>query len=139
VCTKDIANWTNFEVNPEPKRRVRFRALASERRDEGIDWNTMASLKLVSDLAAEFEASLTATIRKYCEVAAHSCAGVWYKARVSAGFPLWQFPALDQSRRRGGCRLLDCNTPIEEMTEVRASEWIPAFSENKESTLLQDV
>jgi hypothetical protein len=33
--------------------------------------------------------------------------------------------------------LLDVNTPLDEMVEVRASEWIPAFSEDKESTLLQ--
>jgi hypothetical protein len=101
----------------------------------GTQW---PSLKLVSDLAEEFEASLTATIRKYCEVATQSCAGVWVQdSRVrwfsgSASFPHWI-----KVGEEVDAGLLDCNTPIEEMTEVRASEWIPAFSEDKDSTLLQ--
>jgi hypothetical protein len=54
----------------------------------------------------------------------------WFSG--SASFPHWI--------NVGGevdAGLLDGNTPIEEMTEVRASEWIPAFFVDKESTLLQ--
>jgi hypothetical protein len=137
--TKDIANWTNFEVNPEHEADEFASELllpsAEMKASIGTRW---PSLKLVSDLAAEFEASLTATIRKYCEVAAHSCAGVWVQgSRVCWFSPSGSFPHWIKVGEEVDAGLLDCNTPIEEMTEVRASEWIPAFSENKESTLLQ--
>jgi hypothetical protein len=136
---KDIANWTNLEVNPEQEADEFASELllpsAEMKVSIGIRW---PSLKLVSDLAAEFEASLTATIRKYCEVATHSCAGVWVAdSRVRWFSPTGSFPHWIKVGEELDAGLLDCNTPIEEMTEVRASEWIPAFSEDKESTLLQ--
>jgi hypothetical protein len=128
--TQDIANWTNFEANPEHEADE----FASElllpstemKASIGTQW---PSLKLVSDLAAEFED---------CEVATQSCAGVWVQdSRVrwfsgSSSFPYWI-----KVGEEVDAGLLDCNTPIEEMAEVRAAEWIPAFSEDKESTLLQ--
>ena len=74
---KDIANWTNFEVNPEHEADEFASELllpsAEMKSHIGTQW---PSLKLVSDLAAEFEASQPATIRKYCEIATQSCAGV---------------------------------------------------------------
>lgn len=137
--TQDIANWANIEANPEHEADEFASELllpgAEMKASIGTQW---PSLKLVSDLAAEFEASLTATIRKYCEVTTHSCAGVWVQNSVvrwfsgSASFPHWI--KVGEELDPG---LLDCHKPIEEMAEVRASEWIPAFSEDKESTLLQ--
>ena len=135
----DIANWTNFDANPEHEAdEFASELLLPSAEMKVLIGTKWPSLKLVSDLAAEFETTLTATIRKYCEVATQSCAGVWVQdSRVrwfscSGGFPHWI-----KVGEEVDAGLLDCNTPIEEMTEVRASEWIPAFSEDKESTLLQ--
>jgi len=136
---KDIENWTHVKVNPEHEADEFASELllpsAEINSHIGTQW---PSLKLVSDLAAEFEVSLTATIRKYCEVATQSCAGVWVQDShvrwfaVSASFPHWikVGDELDAG-------LLDCNTGLEEMIEVRASEWISAFTEDKDATLLQ--
>jgi hypothetical protein len=136
---KDIGNWTNFEVNPEHEADEFASELllpsAEMKSHIGTQW---PSLKLVSDLAADFEASLTATIRKYCEVATQSCAGVWVQdSRVrwfsnSASFPHWI--KVGEELDAG---LLDCKTPLDEMVEVRAGDWISVFSEEKEATLLQ--
>jgi len=136
---KDIANWTNFEVNPEHEADEFASELllpsAEMKALIGTEW---PSLKLVGDLAAEFEASLTATIRKYCEVATQSCAGVWVQdSRVVWFSPSTSFPHWIKVGEEVEAGLLDLNTPSEEMTEVRASEWIPAFTEDKESALFQ--
>lgn len=40
--TLDIANWTNFEANPEHEADEFASESTPERRDEGFDWNTMA-------------------------------------------------------------------------------------------------
>lgn len=137
--TEEIENWTNVAINPEHEADEFASELllpSAEMKDLiGTQW---PSLKLVSDLAGEFQTSLTATIRKFCEVATQSCAGVWVQdSRVvwfspSASFPHWVKVGEDLD-----AGLLDTNTPLEEMVEVRASEWIPAFSEGKEATLLQ--
>jgi len=74
---KEIANGTNAGANPEREADE----LASElllpttemKPFIGTQWS---SLQLVSDVATEFDASLTATIRKYCDGATQSCAGV---------------------------------------------------------------
>jgi hypothetical protein len=136
---KEIANWTNIEVNPEHEADEFASELllpsAEVKTLIGTQW---PSLKLVSDLAAEFETTLTATIRKYCDVATQSCAGVWVQdSRIGWFSPSPNFPHWIKVREEVDAGLLDCNTPLEEMVEVRASEWIPAFSEDKESTLLQ--
>jgi hypothetical protein len=137
--TKDIANWTNIEVNPEHEADE----FASELLLPSSEMKTLIgtqwpSLKLVSDLAAEFETSLTATIRKYSDVATQSCAGVWVQdSRVVWFSPSTSFPHWVKVGEELDAGLLDRNTPLEEMVEVRASEWIPAFFEEKEATLLQ--
>jgi len=102
----DIANWTNFEANPGARSG---RVLASELLLPSAEMKASIctqwpSLKLVSDLAEEFEASLTATIRKYCEVGdAKAALGSGARLARPLVFPVsGQFPALDQSRRRGG-------------------------------------
>jgi hypothetical protein len=136
---KDIANWTNVEVNPEHEADEFASELllpsAEMRSHIGTQW---PSLQLISDLAREFDASLMATIRKYCEVATQSCAGVWVKgSRVRWFSPSPSFPHWIKVGEELDAGLLDCKTPPEEMAEVRASEWISAFSEDVESTLLQ--
>jgi len=136
---KDIANWINVEVNPEHEADEFASELLLPSAEMtvliGTQW---PSLKLVSDLATEFETSLTATIRKYCDVATQSCAGVWVQdSRVGWFSPSPSFPHWIKVGEELDAGLFDCNTPIEEMVEVRASEWIPAFSDEKEVTLLQ--
>ena len=137
---KEIANWTNFEVNPEHEAdEFASELLLPSAEIKALIGTQWPSLKLVSGLASEFEASLTATIRKYCDVAPQKlcwCVGtrdsrvVWFSP--SPSFPHWV--NVGEELNAG---LLDCNTPLAEMIEVRASEWISAFSEDKESTLLQ--
>lgn len=136
---KEIENWTNFEVNPEHEAdEFASELLLPSAEMKGLIGTQWPSLKLVSDLAAEFAASLTATIRKYCDVAMQSCVGVWVQdSRVSWFSPSPSFPHWIKVGEELDAGLLDCNTPLEEMIEVRASEWISAFSEDKESTLLQ--
>jgi hypothetical protein len=136
---KEIENWTNLEVNPEHEADEFASELllpSAEMKDLiGTQW---PSLKLVGDLAEEFKASLTATIRKYCDVATQSCAGVWVQeSRVAWFSPSTSFPHWIKVGEELDAGLLECNTPLEEMVEVRASEWIPAFYEEKEATLLQ--
>lgn len=136
---KDIANWTNVEVNPEHEADEFASELllpsAEMRSHIGAQW---PSLQLISDLACEFDASLMATIRKYCEVTTQSCAGVWVEgSRVRWFSPSQSFPHWIKVGEELDAGLLDCKTPPEEMAEVRASEWISAFSEDVESTLLQ--
>ena len=136
---KDIANWTNNEVNPEREADEFASELLLPSGEMkvliGTQW---PSLKLVSDLAAEFEASLTATIRKYCDVATQSCAGVWVQNSHVVWFsPSTSFPHWVKVGEEVDAALLDGRTLLDEMVEVRASEWIPAFSEDIESTLLQ--
>jgi hypothetical protein len=136
---KEIANWANLEANPEHEADEFASELllpSSEMRAlVGTQW---PSVKLVTDLAAEFEASLMATIRKYCDVATQSCAGVWVQdSRIVWFSPSPSFPHWVKRGEEVAAGLLDCNTPLDEMVEVRASEWISAFSEDVESTLLQ--
>lgn len=136
---KEIANWTNMQVNPEHEADEFASELLLPSAEMkvliGTQW---PSLKLVSDLAGEFEASLTATIRKYCEVATQSCAGVWVQDSHIVWFsPSTSFLHWVKVGEELDAGLLDCNAPLKEMVEVRAAEWIPAFSEDKESTLLQ--
>jgi len=137
--SKDIANWTNVEVNPEHEADEFASELllpsAEMRSHIGTQW---PSLQLVSDLAGEFDASLTATIRKYCEVATQSCAGVWVEgSRVCWFSPSGSFPHWIKVGEEVDAGLLDCKTPLKELVEVRAAEWIPAFREDVEATLLQ--
>lgn len=136
---KDIANWANFEVNPEYEAdEFASELLLPSAEMKALIGTQWPSLKLVSDLAGEFEASLTATIRKYCDVATQSCAGVWVQdSRVVWFSPSTSFPHWVKVGEELDAGLLDCNTPLEEMVEVRASEWIPAFSKDVESTLFQ--
>lgn len=136
---KDIANWTNVEVNPEHEADEFASELllpgAEVKSQIGAQW---PSLQLVSDLAREFDASLMATIRKYCDVATQSCAGVWVEgSRVRWFSPSRNFSHWINVGEEVDAGLLDCKTPLDEMVEVRASDWIPAFSEDVEATLLQ--
>lgn len=136
---KEIANWTNVQMNAEHAADE----FASELLLPSAEMKTLIgtqwpSLKLVSDLAGEFEASLTATIRKYCDIATQSCASVWVQdSRVVWFSPSPSFPHWVKVGEGLDAGLLDCNTSLEEMVEVRASEWIPAFAEDIESTVLQ--
>lgn len=135
----DIANWTNNEVNPEREADEFASELLLPSGEMkvliGTQW---PSLKLVSDLAAEFEASLTATIRKYSEVATQSCAGVWVKdSRVEWFCPSPSFPHWVNVGEQIDVAVLDCRGPLDEMVEVRASEWIPAFEGQVGATILQ--
>lgn len=137
--TQDIANWTNLAPNPEHEADEFASELllpsAEMKSHIGTQW---PSLKLVSDLAAEFQASLRATIRKYCEVVTQSCAGVWVEnSHVGWFSPSGSFPHWIKVGEAVDAGLLDCKTPLDEMAEVRAADWIPAFSEDKEATLLQ--
>lgn len=136
---KEIANWTNIEVNPEHEAdEFASELLLPSTEIQALIGTQWPSLKLVSDLAAEFETTLTATIRKYCDVATQSCAGVWVQdSRIGWFSPSPSFPHWIKVREEIDAGLLDCNAPLQEMVEVRASEWIPAFSEDKESTILQ--
>ncbi|HUN84479.1 MAG TPA: ImmA/IrrE family metallo-endopeptidase [Terracidiphilus sp.] len=136
---KDIANWTNIEVNPEHEADEFASELllpsAELRSHIGAQW---PSLQLVSDLAREFDTSLMATIRKYCDVATQSCAGVWVEgARVRWFSPSPSFPHWIKVKEEVDAGLLECKRPLEEMVEVRAGDWIPALSEEVEATLLQ--
>ena len=136
---KDIANWNNLEVNPEHEAdEFASELLLPSAEMKALIGTQWPSLKLVIDLAGEFEASLTATIRKYCEIATQSCAGVWVQdSRVGWFSASTSFPHWIKVGEELDAGLLDCNTPLEELVEVRASEWIPAFSQDNESTLLQ--
>ncbi|MGO4214373.1 ImmA/IrrE family metallo-endopeptidase, partial [Terriglobus sp. YAF25] len=136
---KEIANWTNIEVNPEHEAdEFASELLLPSTEIQALIGTQWPSLKLVSDLAEEFETTLTATIRKYCDVATQSCAGVWVQdSRIGWFSPSPSFPHWIKVREEVDAGLLDCNAPLQEMVEVRASEWIPAFSEDKVSTLLQ--
>lgn len=135
----EIANWSNFEVNPEHEAdEFASELLLPSAEMKALIGTQWPSLKLVSGLAAEFEASLTATIRKYCDVGPQSCAGVWVQdSRVVWFSPSPSFPHWVKVGEELDAGLLDCNTRLEEMIEVRASEWIPAFAEDIQSTLLQ--
>jgi hypothetical protein len=137
--TQDIANWTNSKANPEHEADEFASELLLPSAEIKSHIGTQCpSLKLVSDLAAEFEASLTATIRKYCEVAAQSCAGVWVQdSRVRWFAASGSFPHRIKVGEELDAGLVECNTPLEEMIEVRASEWIPAFSDEREVMILQ--
>jgi IrrE N-terminal-like domain len=133
---KDIANWTNIEVNPEHEADEFASELllpsAELRSHIGAQW---PSLQLVSDLAREFDTSLMATIRKYCDVATQSCAGVWVEgARVRWFSPSPSFPHWIKVKEEVDSGLLECKRPLE---EIRAGDWIPALSEEVEATLLQ--
>jgi IrrE N-terminal-like domain len=137
--SKDIANWTNIEVSPEHEADEFASELLLPSTEMtsliGAQW---PSLQLVSNLAREFDASLMATIRKYCDVVTQSCAGVWVEgSRVRWFSPSPSFPHWIKVGEELDAGLLDCKTPLEEMIEVRAAEWISAFSENVEATLLQ--
>jgi hypothetical protein len=136
---KEIANWTNLGANPEHEADEFASELllptAEMKPLIGTQW---PSLQLVSDVATEFDASLTATIRKYCDVATQSCAGVWVKdSRVEWFCPSTSFPHWVKVGEQVDAAVLDCRVPLDEMIEVRASEWIPAFEEKVEATLLQ--
>jgi len=136
---KEIANWTNFGANPEHEADE----FASELLLPAAEMKTLIgtqwpSLQLVSNLAAEFDASLAATIRKYCDVATQSCTGVWVRdSRVEWFCPSPSFPHWVKVGEPVDGAVLDCRAPIDEMVEVRAAEWIPAFEEAVEATLLQ--
>jgi hypothetical protein len=136
---KEIANWTNIEVNPEHEAdEFASELLLPSAEMKALIGTHWPSLKLVTDLAGEFEATLTATIRKYCEVATQSCAGVWIQdSRVGWFVPSPSFPHWIKVGEEVEAGLVDFNAPVEEMVEVRASEWISTFSEDKESTVLQ--
>jgi hypothetical protein len=136
---KEIANWTNLGANPEHEADE----FASELLLPAAEMKTLIgtqwpSLQLISDVATEFEASLTATIRKYCDVATQSCTGVWVRdSRVEWFCPSPSFPHWVKVGESVDSAVLDCRTPLDEMVEVRAAEWIPAFEEEVEATLLQ--
>lgn len=136
---KEIANWTSLHVNPENEAdEFASELLLPSDGIKALIGTQWPSLKLISDLAAEFEASLTATIRKYCDVAVQSCAAVWVQdSRVIWFYPSPSFPHWVKVKEEVDSVLLQCNMPQDEMVEVRASEWIPAFSEDIESMLLQ--
>jgi hypothetical protein len=136
---KDIANWANVESNSEHEAdEFASELLLPSAELKALIGTQWPSLQLVSDLAGEFEASLTATIRKYCEVVTQSCAGVWIQgSRVGWFSPSTSFPHWIKVGEEVDAGLLDCNIPLDEMVEVRASEWISAFSEDKESALIQ--
>jgi len=136
---KDIANWTNVEINPEHEAdEFASELLLPSAEMKSHTGNQWPSLQLVSNLAREFDASLMATIRKYCDVATQSCAGVWVEgSRVRWFVPSPSFPHWIKVGEELDAGLLDRNTQLEEMVEVRAAEWISAFSEEKEATLLQ--
>jgi hypothetical protein len=129
---KEIANWADSDANPEHEADE----FASELLLPSTEMKTAIgtqcpSLKLVSDLAAEFEATLTATIRKYCDVAMQSCAAVWVQdSRVSWFSPSPSFPHWIKVGEELDAGLLDCNTHLEEMIVVIASECLTAFSED---------
>lgn len=136
---KEIANWSNVGANPEHEADEFASELllptAEMKTLIGTQW---PSLQLVSDVAAEFDASLTATIRKYCDVATQSCAGVWVRdSRVEWFSPSTSFPHWVKIGEEVDTALLDCRAPLGEMVEVRASEWMPAFAEEIEATILQ--
>jgi hypothetical protein len=110
---KDIASWTSVKVNPEHEAdEFASELLLPSAEMKALIGTQWPSLRLVSDLAVEFEASMTATIRKYCEVATQSCAGVWVQdSRVgwfsgSASFPHWI--EVGEEVDAGS---LGCNTP----------------------------
>jgi hypothetical protein len=136
---KDIANWTNVEVNPEHEAdEFASELLLPSAEVKSLIGTQWPSLQLVSDIAREFDASLMAAIRKYCDVATQSCAAVWIEgSRVRWFSPSRNFPHWIKVGEQVDAGLLDCKTPLEEMVEVRASDWIPAFSEDVEATLLQ--
>ena len=136
---KDIANWTNVEVNPEHEAdEFASELLLPSAEVKSLIGTQWPSLQLVSDIAREFDASLMAAIRKYCDVATQSCAGVWIEgSRIRWFSPSRNFPHWIKVGEEVDAGLLDCKTPLEEMVEVRASDWIPAFSEDVEAILLQ--
>jgi IrrE N-terminal-like domain len=136
---KDIANWTNVEVNPEHEAdEFASELLLPSAEVKSLIGTQWPSLQLVSDIAREFDASLMAAIRKYCDVATQSCAAVWIEgSRVRWFSPSRNFPHWIKVGEQVDAGLLDCKTPLEEMVEVRASDWIPAFSEDVEAPLLQ--
>ena len=52
--------------------------------------------------------------------------------------PISQLPTLGPKlESRVDAAVLDCRAPLDEMVEVRASEWVNAFEEEVEATLLQ--
>lgn len=136
---QEIANWTNVGANPEHEADE----FASELLLPSAEMKTLIgaqwpSLQLVSDIAAQFDASLTAAIRKYCDIAAQSCAGVWVKdSRVEWFCPSSSFPHWVKVGESVDAAVLDCRVPLDEMVEVRAAEWMPAFEEEIEATLFQ--
>ena len=136
---KDIANWTNVEVNPEQEAdEFASELLLPSAEVKSLIGTQWPSLQLVSDIAHEFDASMMAAIRKYCDVATQSCAGVWIEgSRIRWFSPSRNFPHWIKVGEEVDAGLLDCKPPLKEMVEVRASDWIPAFSEDVKATLLQ--
>lgn len=130
----DIARWEDGRANPERQADSFASELllpsAEILKRIGDQW---PSFQLVISLAEFFGASLTATSRKYCEIAPQECAVVW----SVAGIIKWMHPA---SRFRhwvttGSClssssiarRLLDGEAFSSGMQEIPAEAWISSF------------
>lgn len=128
---EEIEHWEDREANPEHQADLfasEFLLPSDSVRERSCkEW---PSLHLVGTIAGFFGASLTATARKYCDVASQSCAVVWTEKgqirwfHASGKFPYW----IPVGERAGvnsvAARLIAGNSVQEGMVEVPAEDWI---------------
>jgi Zn-dependent peptidase ImmA (M78 family) len=141
----DIAGWSNNSESPERQADSFASELllpsAHVLREIGDTW---PSFELVVALANSFGASLTATARKYCELAPQECAVVW----SVEGIVRWIHPASrfrhfvgmgrelsDQTIAR---KMLNGEDVLSGMQEVPAEAWISDFRLPQGATIWEE-
>jgi Zn-dependent peptidase ImmA (M78 family) len=130
----DIARWEDGRANPERQADSFASELllpsAEILKQIGDQW---PSFQLVISLAEFFGASLTATSRKYCEVAPQECAVVWSVGGIikwmhpASRFRHWVTTGSALSSSSIARRMLDGENFPQGMQEIPAEAWISSF------------
>jgi Zn-dependent peptidase ImmA (M78 family) len=130
----DIARWEDSSANPERQADSFASELllpsAEILRQIGDQW---PSFQRVISLAEFFGASLTATARKYCEIAPQECAVVWSVGGIikwmhpASRFRHWVTTGSPLSSSSIARRMLDGETFSPGMQEIPAEAWISSF------------
>jgi Zn-dependent peptidase ImmA (M78 family) len=130
----DIARWEDGRANPERQADSFASELllpsAEVLKQIGDQW---PSFHLVSSLAEFFGASLTATARKYCEIAPQECAVVWSVDGIikwmhpATRFRHWITTGSELSSVTVARQMLDGAIFSAGMQEIPAEAWISSF------------
>lgn len=130
----DIARWEDGRANPERQADSFASELllpsAEVLKQVGAEW---PSFQLVISLADFFGASMTATARKYCEIATQECAVVWSVDGIikwmhpASRFRHWITTGSELSSGTLARQMLDGAIVPTGMQEIPAEAWISSF------------